>query len=141
MKKLLAALALGFICGAAVASQARAPSVVAVDDAEVREPPSKKASITTLARGEEAFVGKLTLAPGGAVPQHRDPTEEYIHVLSGSGVITIDGVEHPLSAGHTVYMPANAEVSYANGDEELVAIQVFAGPESADKYAAWTVRE
>jgi len=125
----------------ALATQSRAPTVIALQDAEVRKPPSGKASITTLARGEQAFVGKLTLAPGGAVPQHRDPTEEYIHVLEGSGVITIDGVEHALSPGATVYMPANAEVSYANGDQELVAIQVFAGPESADKYAAWSLEE
>ncbi|MCP4809854.1 MAG: cupin domain-containing protein [Proteobacteria bacterium] len=110
-----------------------------MDDAVVKTPPPRTASITLLAQGENAFVGKLTLAPGGAVPVHRDATEEYIHVLSGSGTITIDGVEHALSAGHTVYMPAEAEVSYANGDEELVAIQVFAGPEPAAKYDDWKV--
>ncbi len=140
MKRVLAGVALGLVCGAALATQTRAPSVVALADAQVREPPSKKASITLLAQGEEAFLGKLTLAPGGKVTQHRDPTEEYIHVLEGSGVITIDGVEHTLSPGHTVYMLANAEVSYQNGDDVLVAFQVFAGPKSADKYDAWGTR-
>ena len=141
MKRLLAGAVLGLVGGVALATQVPGATVVALEDAPVKQPPSGKASITLLAKGEQAFVGKLTLAPGGAVPQHRDPTEEYIHVLQGSGVLTIDGVEHELKAGHTVYMPANAEVGFANGDEELVALQVFAGPESADKYEAWPLRQ
>lgn len=130
-------LALGAAGGAALATQVRAPTVLGLADAVVTSPPSGKASIAALAQGENAFIGRLTLAPGGAVPTHRDATEEYIHVLAGGGVLTIDGVEHALAPGHTVYMPAQAEVSYANGDEELVAIQVFAGPEPAAKYQSW----
>jgi hypothetical protein len=34
-------------------------------------------------------------------------------------------------------MPPNAEVEFRNGDAQLVAIQVFAGPEPAAKYDAW----
>ncbi len=33
--------------------------------------------------------------------------------------------------------PAGATVSFKNGDQPLEALQMFAGPESADKYAAW----
>ena len=73
------------------------------------------------------------------VPSHRDSTEEYIHVLEGSGTMTLDGQAFKVNAGTTVYMPANAEVSFQNDDAEMVAIQVFAGPEPADKYATWTV--
>ena len=53
----------------------------------------------------------------------------------------MDGKGHQLTEGSVVYMPANAEVSYANGPNPLVAIQVFAGPESADKYAKWSKAE
>lgn len=74
---------------------------------------------------------------GGAVPQHRDETEEYIYVLEGGGTITIDGTASSLSPGSIVYMPANAEVSYENGPEPLVALQVFAGPQPASKYDRW----
>lgn len=49
----------------------------------------------------------------------------------------IDGQSHEISSGHVVYMPAGATVSFKNGDQPLEALQVFAGPESADKYAAW----
>jgi hypothetical protein len=34
-------------------------------------------------------------------------------------------------------MPANAEVSYANGPRKMVALQIFAGPAPAEKYASW----
>jgi hypothetical protein len=34
-------------------------------------------------------------------------------------------------------MPPGALVSFENGPETLVAIQVFAGPEPAAKYDAW----
>lgn len=128
---------------AARKDQAPGPTatVTTLDSAVHRRTPSDKAGILELARGASAFVGRLDLAAGGAVPEHTDPTEEYIHVLTGAGVITIDGEQHPLSAGSTVFMPAGATVSYTNGDAPMVAIQVFAGAESADKYASWPVSE
>lgn len=74
-----------------------------------------------------AFVGKPELAAGGEVPEHRDPTEEYIHILSGGGEFTIDGVVHEVGPGTTIYMPPGALVRFKNGPTPLVAIQVFAG--------------
>lgn len=34
-------------------------------------------------------------------------------------------------------MPAGATVSYVNGDEEMLVVQVFADPTSAAKYERW----
>jgi quercetin dioxygenase-like cupin family protein len=112
--------------------------VLAAAEAEVRWAPSGKASLTGGVNGANAFVATLGMAPGAEVPSHRDHTEEYIHVLAGSGSITIDGVEHAIGPGDTVFMPAEAEVSYVNGTEPFTALQVFAGPEPADKYRTWT---
>ena len=69
---------------------------------------------------------------------HRDATEEYIHVLEGQGRMSIDGVEYEVRAGTTIYMPANALVTFTNGDARLVGLQVFAGPAPAAKYDRWT---
>ncbi len=118
-----------------------AGEVRAADRAERRVSPSGSATITLLARGDNAFVGRLELAPGAKVPSHRDSTEEYIHVLQGAGTLVMDGKSYAVAAGSTIYMPANAEVSFANGDAPMVGIQVFAGPEPADKYAKWTVTQ
>lgn len=156
---LLAAFALGACAATAVQSSASppegapteapgsapspaprvSPPVTRVADAERRISPNGKARVTILARGLEAFVARLELDPGAAVPEHRDSTEEYIYVLEGSGTITIDDATHPLAKGDTVYMPADAQVSFQNGDAPLVGLQVFAGPEPAAKYDAWTV--
>ena len=113
------------------------PSVVAAADARRAVAPSGKASVRVLARGANAFVAELSMDSGAAVPEHADATEEYIHVLEGSGTITIDGQAHDITPGATVFMPAGALVSYQNGDAPMRALQVFAGPEPAAKYDAW----
>jgi quercetin dioxygenase-like cupin family protein len=113
------------------------PAVVALAEAPRALAPSGQGSITHLAQGHNAYLGLLRMDPGGAVPTHRDPTEEYIHILAGGGTMIIDGQTHELDAGTTVFMPAEAEVSFQNGPAELVAIQVFAGPGPAAKYASW----
>lgn len=108
-----------------------------LDAAPRRTSPNGKAQITLLARGENAFVGKLELAPFASVPEHQDPTEEYIHVLSGHAVMVMNGERYDIGPGTTIFMPPSATVSVQNGDEPLVAIQVFAGPEPAAKYESW----
>jgi quercetin dioxygenase-like cupin family protein len=116
---------------------APAEEVRALEAARKGTSPSGKAFITLLARGQNAFVGKLEMQPGAAVPEHQDPTEEYIHVLSGRGTMIMNGKTYEIAPGTTIFMPAFATVSYQNGDEPLVAIQVFAGPSPADKYESW----
>ena len=114
-----------------------APAVVTAEEQDKRAAPNGQAWISILAQGNEAFLGRLELAPNAAVPEHQDPTEEYIHVVEGSGTLTMNGEAHEIGPGTTVFMPAGATVSYQNGPERLVAIQVFAGPEPAAKYDTW----
>jgi quercetin dioxygenase-like cupin family protein len=123
------------------AGDAPVPAVVKAVDRPVHVAPPGTASARPLVAGRNAFVGELWLEPGASVPVHRDATEEYLVVLEGAGTLTIDGTEHQLSAGMSVYMPANAEVSFVNGPERLHAIQVFAGRGPEAKYDAWPVRE
>jgi quercetin dioxygenase-like cupin family protein len=106
-------------------------------DAKVQASPPKTATITHLALGKSAYLGKLSMNPNAKVPTHRDSTEEYIHILEGGGSITIEGKTTAVEAGDTIYMPANVEVHFENGDAQLVAIQVFAGPEPSKKYEKW----
>ena len=127
----------------AVQEQAKTPiaSVRHIESTEVREVPSGKASIRFLAQGQEAFVGLLRMDGGGKVPEHRDASEEYIHVLKGSGTMFIDDKPHIIKPGTSIFMPKHAKVRFENGPDELMAIQVFAGPESAAKYQSWKVRQ
>ena len=138
---ILGAFVLGACATAAVQTTAatapRKATIVKLADAPRAQPPTKTATIHHLARGQNAYVGKLEMAAGGKVPTHRDATEEYIHILEGGGTMTIDGEATVIGAGDTVYMPANAEVSFANGDAKMVGLQVFAGPAPAKKYDGW----
>ena len=132
-----------------VASSCSKPAPVATSEQPVtqEEPASAPSSaaevrdvyVTHLARGENAYLGELVMEPGAKVPVHRDATEEYLYVLAGGGAITIDGVTSNLKVGSAVYMPANAEVSFENGDDQTKVVQVFAGPEPAAKYGTWQI--
>jgi quercetin dioxygenase-like cupin family protein len=102
-----------------------------------QENPPKTGRMTRLAQGENAFVARLEMGPFAKVPEHRDATEEYIHVLSGSGTMWIDDEKTSVGAGDTVLMPANAKVRFENGPSSMTAIQVFAGPGPAEKYKTW----
>lgn len=141
----LAPLALGLSLGIAL-TLALSAFAKSTPKAEVRAPqklctqtaPSGKARVTPLAQGKNAFVARLELNANAKVPEHRDSTEEYIHVLAGGGTMMIDDVAHPVVPGATIYMPANAKVSFTAGPTALSAIQVFAGPAPAAKYAKWT---
>ena len=138
-----------FVLGACVSStlnqssnrdavaDAQKEEVIHYAEAKRQVAPSKKAFITHLARGKNAFLGRLEMAANGKVPLHQDATEEYIHILEGSGRMSINGQWYDVKAGTTVYMPAMASVSFENGPEELVALQVFAGPSPAAKYDKW----
>ena len=117
---------------------ALAPTVVHQSQAPAARPKvGSPVEIRHLARGQNAYLGHLVLGPDMKVPVHRDGTEEYLYILSGAGTLYIDGTSYDLRAGHAVLMPANAEVHFENGPEELRAIQVFAGPAPAKKYDTW----
>jgi len=119
------------------ASQAPGGRVIDGAAALTRQAPSGKARVTELARGQNAFLARLELDGEAEVPKHRDETEEYLVVLEGGGTLLMDGRPYQLRAGNAVYMPAGAEVSYANGPQKTIAIQVFAGPAPASKYDPW----
>src|SRR5690349_2582476 len=124
----------GMACAATPAAHAPPAEVRAFAAAPLKTSPNGKSSVRLLAQGTNAFLGKLEMQPGAKVPENQDPTEEYIHVISGHGTMVMDGKTYDITPGTTIYMPANATVSYQNGDEPLVAIQVFAGPGPAAKY-------
>ena len=117
----------------------RKATVVMLSQLPTMAPSSGKARVRHLARGHNAYLGHLWIAAGAGVPLHRDPTEEYLYVIEGGGLLTMGGIEYELQPGSAVFMPANIQVQFKNGNAPTVLFQVFAGPESADKYTSWTV--
>ena len=112
-----------------------------IEAVEVRHAPSGKANIRILGEGTNAFLGLLRMEGGAKVPEHRDSDEEYIHILQGTGTMFIEDKPYDVKPGTSIFMPKNARVRFQNGPDELMALQVFAGPGSAAKYDAWTTRK
>lgn len=83
------------------------------------------------------FMSVLKIPAGGKVPEHRDPTEEYLYILKGHGTLWIDDAEFLVQPQSVVYMPAGAKVRFQAGGLPVEVLQVFApsGPEK--KYNSW----
>ncbi len=65
--------------------------------------------------------GTQTLPPGGFVREHlHDRNEELIHVIAGTGRAVLDGVEHPMAPGLTIFLGRNRAHKFINdGSTEL----------------------
>ncbi|RDW75981.1 RmlC-like cupin [Coleophoma crateriformis] len=63
----------------------------------------------------------------GCLRHHRHKEAEIYYIISGEGIVHIDGVEHHVSAGSTVFIPGDAEHAIFNkAEEELKWFYVFA---------------
>jgi quercetin dioxygenase-like cupin family protein len=56
--------------------------------------------------GWEVGVDRLKMEPGSAFELHTHPGAHILYVLRSQGYIRIDGVDHELVEGDTVYVPA-----------------------------------
>jgi putative monooxygenase len=70
------------------------------------------------------FGGRLSLAPGNAVTEHYHPySEEFLHVISGTGTIRVDGEEFTLGPGDSLIVPIGSPHRLVNtGAEVLEAV-------------------
>ncbi|WP_052418601.1 cupin domain-containing protein [Methanolacinia paynteri] len=71
-------------------------------------------------------IGYVVIPPGNGTPLHYLlGSDEVIYVISGGGVITIDGQECELSSGRAVLIPAGSVQSFMNaGDTNLVYLTI-----------------
>lgn len=82
-------------------------------------------------------VGTSDLFPhGGAVPEHDHETEETYLILSGSGVMTVDGVPCPAEAGDAFQMKPWQKHGLVNtGAEVMRILYVYAPKMVVDHWA------
>ena len=74
-------------------------------------------------------VKRITVAPGRRLSyqSHTKRSEHWV-VISGTAKVTLDGVDHLVSAGHSIDVPVNVKHRCENpGDEPLVIIEVQFG--------------
>lgn len=72
----------------------------------------------------------FTLHPGGHTPKHSHDWEHVNYVISGSGMLEIDGQKNKFTKGSFAFVPPNAEHQYSNddgsgGEEDFVMICII----------------
>jgi mannose-6-phosphate isomerase-like protein (cupin superfamily) len=87
----------------------------------------------TLISGDRAPTEAMTLGVAEVLPAdadrarpHRHAQPEIYYILSGEGVLRIDGVDHPLAPGTCAFVPGNAlHGAWAVGGAPLRILYVF----------------
>lgn len=75
---------------------------------------------------------QFTIGAEGYTPRHVHPWPHINYVVSGKGILFLDGQEHELEAGSIAYVPDNAEHQFRNrGTDQFVLICIV--PEEGDK--------
>lgn len=114
-----------------------APHVVHEESCEIEgwdDPVMGKVIWRTLLSSDRSPTNQLTVGvaevgpgnPDAYFPHRHEPAEVY-YILSGEGVVTIEGESFPVRAGSTVFIPGNAWHGSRNtGPEPLRLLYAFA---------------
>ena len=77
--------------------------------------------------GADMVLGVARVRQGESLAPHRHSQPETYFTLSGRGVVTIDGVAHPVEAGTMVFIPGDAQHQIDNANaEDLQILYAFA---------------
>jgi len=72
-----------------------------------------------------AQVMLVKMAPGGTSPAHRHPHPQIFYVISGTGIVRLDGKEYVLKPGSAVRVMGGELHDFVNtGTEELVMLEM-----------------
>ncbi len=75
---------------------------------------------------------QFTIGAEGYTPRHTHPWPHINYIVSGQGILFLDGQECQIKAGSVAYVPDNSEHQFKNsGAEDLVLICIV--PEEGDK--------
>lgn len=81
----------------------------------------------TLAQNDAVSVTLFAFDAGEEISTHESTGDAFVTVLEGMGIFTVDGVEHTVSAGQSLLMPAKKPHS-VRGDEAFKWMLVVVFP-------------
>jgi quercetin dioxygenase-like cupin family protein len=90
---------------------------------------------------KETAAWRASIAAGSPGLTHRVTREEIFYVLSGSGIVSTGGMDHPLVPGAMLIMPPEIDFALSNPHAEaleLLAITPVGGQAQVGEEAAFT---
>jgi mannose-6-phosphate isomerase-like protein (cupin superfamily) len=82
-------------------------------------------------------IGTQTVAPGCMIREHtHDRNEEVIFVIEGRGLARIDGVDHPIERGSSVFIGMNRRHHFINPGPDPMTFVWFFMPGGLDRFFA-----
>lgn len=82
-------------------------------------------------------MGTQTVAPGCFIREHAHVhNEEIIHVLEGRGIARLDGADHPIARGATVYIGPGRRHHFLNPNAEPMTFLWIMTPGGLDHFFA-----
>ena len=89
-----------------------------IDSKEVRNAAMKV--LVGESEGWTDYVMRIVeLGPDGHSPRHKHPWPHINYMVEGSGMLYVDGDEHPVKAGSFAFVPAGAEHQYKNSGQGM----------------------
>lgn len=84
--------------------------------------------LVTRACGSTSVINGITeIDPGAAIGLHKHNCEESVMVLEGEAIAEVDGVDYPLKAGDTTWIPPEVPHRFRNvGDTKMRIFWTYA---------------
>lgn len=87
-------------------------------------------------------LGTQTLPPGGFVREHSHPEhDEVLHFIRGTGKAVVDGEEHPIEPGKTIFVGRNRRHMFINTSDAELHWVWFIQPNGLEHFFAAIGRE
>lgn len=84
---------------------------------------------------EHITCGVAALPPGFSTRAHSHTAEEIAVILRGSGRVTIDGVDHPVTTGSVLVTPSDlVHVTHSDPGEPMLVLWFYAPPGSEARW-------
>lgn len=100
---------------------------------------ARTVQMVTPACGARQLINGVTIFdPGAAIGEHWHNCEESVLVLEGEAVCVIAGVEHPMSAGDTTWLPPGVPHFFRNASAtaQMRIFWIYASAEATRTLAA-----
>lgn len=130
--------ALLFLAAAGVADELEpVAQIVHADRQPARVGDDDQAQVIPLARGKRGYLGQFSLIEGATMKRQVGDGEEFLYVLAGSAVLTINEQTYFVGPRMGVYLPPEATVEWVNGSQRLQALQFLVGTSPGARFESW----